>query len=287
MIESLQEHGVDPADLVPALMTTHTVKNPDYDPEAAKQRDIEEAEAAEREAVARKETEEEEARRAEEGDDGTQSESGEVVHDPAPPYAEVDPSPTTPPAVPPKTPEERRPSPPAAHGNSSLFSSSGNPFDDGDMSDMGGDIGSSSRDGDAPPPPPPKEDVGDIGSAFDDGGDIGRSSLDSPVPPEKAPQSPDVNKTPKLGSGETLGETLSPDVTKTPKAKGATASDAEGTPRGVHTQLPGDAKLPGDVQAVEPLKQGTEHMPSLPGVSTTMSTADENITLDIRWTVVS
>ncbi|EJT46431.1 integral membrane protein [Trichosporon asahii var. asahii CBS 2479] len=256
MIESLQEHGVDPADLVPALMTTHTVKNPDYDPEARRQRDIEEAEEAERQAVARKEAEEEEARKAEENHDDMRSESDDIAHDPAPPYAEVDPSPSTPPTVPPN-----------------LFSSSGNPFDDGDMGDMGdiGDIGGSP--GDAPPPPPPKEDAGDIG------GDIGRSSLDSPAPPEKAPPSPDVNKTPKLSSGEML----SPDLSKTPKSGGV--SD-EGTPRGVHTQLPGDAKLPGDVQAVEPLKQGTEHMPSLPGVSTTMSTADENITLDIRWTVL-
>ena len=38
MIESLGEHGVLPMDLVPALMTTHTVANPEYDPEAARQR---------------------------------------------------------------------------------------------------------------------------------------------------------------------------------------------------------------------------------------------------------
>ncbi|PBK93601.1 hypothetical protein ARMGADRAFT_1062984 [Armillaria gallica] len=37
MIESLGEHGVLPMDLVPALMTTHTVANPEYDPEAARQ----------------------------------------------------------------------------------------------------------------------------------------------------------------------------------------------------------------------------------------------------------
>ena len=38
MIESLAEHGVQPMDLVPALMTTHTVANPEYDPEVARQR---------------------------------------------------------------------------------------------------------------------------------------------------------------------------------------------------------------------------------------------------------
>ncbi|KAG7451899.1 DUF726-domain-containing protein [Guyanagaster necrorhizus] len=38
MIESLGEHGVLPMDLVPALMTTHTVANPEYDPDAARRR---------------------------------------------------------------------------------------------------------------------------------------------------------------------------------------------------------------------------------------------------------
>lgn len=41
MIESLGDHGVDPLDLVPALMTTHTVANPEYDPAAAHQKRIE------------------------------------------------------------------------------------------------------------------------------------------------------------------------------------------------------------------------------------------------------
>lgn len=36
MIESLAEHGVIADDLVPALMTTHTVANPEYDPEEAR-----------------------------------------------------------------------------------------------------------------------------------------------------------------------------------------------------------------------------------------------------------
>lgn len=35
MVENLAEHGVQPGDLIPALMTTHTVANPEYDPAAA------------------------------------------------------------------------------------------------------------------------------------------------------------------------------------------------------------------------------------------------------------
>ncbi|PFH48104.1 hypothetical protein AMATHDRAFT_76886 [Amanita thiersii Skay4041] len=42
MIESLAEHGVQAMDLVPALMTTHTVANPEYDPEEAKRQEMEE-----------------------------------------------------------------------------------------------------------------------------------------------------------------------------------------------------------------------------------------------------
>lgn len=38
MIENLAEHGVQAIDLVPSLMTTHTVANPEYDPEEARRR---------------------------------------------------------------------------------------------------------------------------------------------------------------------------------------------------------------------------------------------------------
>src|ERR1700761_5014757 len=39
MIENLALHGVVPQDLVPALMTTHTVANPEYDPVEAKRQE--------------------------------------------------------------------------------------------------------------------------------------------------------------------------------------------------------------------------------------------------------
>ncbi|KAF7307618.1 hypothetical protein MIND_00557000 [Mycena indigotica] len=38
MIESLSQHGVQAMDLVPALMTTHTVANPEYDPAEARRK---------------------------------------------------------------------------------------------------------------------------------------------------------------------------------------------------------------------------------------------------------
>ncbi|KAF5343452.1 hypothetical protein D9758_011825 [Tetrapyrgos nigripes] len=43
MIESLADHGVESMDLVPALMTTHTVANPEYDPAEGKKKADEDA----------------------------------------------------------------------------------------------------------------------------------------------------------------------------------------------------------------------------------------------------
>lgn len=39
MVESLADHGVLASDLVPALMATHTVANPEYDPEEARRKE--------------------------------------------------------------------------------------------------------------------------------------------------------------------------------------------------------------------------------------------------------
>ena len=47
MIESLGQHGIEAKDLVPPLMTTHTVANPEYDPaEARRQAELREEQAA-------------------------------------------------------------------------------------------------------------------------------------------------------------------------------------------------------------------------------------------------
>lgn len=50
MIESLALHGIEAKDLVPSLMTTHTVSNPEYDPAAAR-RLAEEKEASDLQAA--------------------------------------------------------------------------------------------------------------------------------------------------------------------------------------------------------------------------------------------
>ncbi|KAL0567305.1 hypothetical protein V5O48_014689 [Marasmius crinis-equi] len=90
MIESLGEHGVEAMDLVPSLMTTHTITNPEYDPaEARRKRQEDEIKAAEAEAAA-----------AEEADDITDSESisGQTI------VVEPSSSDTKSPSIPPPTP---------------------------------------------------------------------------------------------------------------------------------------------------------------------------------------
>ena len=65
MIESLAQHGVLPADLSPSLITTQTVDNPDFDPEAEKERDEEQDRERQEEEERRVEEEEKERIRKE------------------------------------------------------------------------------------------------------------------------------------------------------------------------------------------------------------------------------
>uniref|UniRef100_V5GTG5 DUF726-domain-containing protein n=1 Tax=Kalmanozyma brasiliensis (strain GHG001) TaxID=1365824 RepID=V5GTG5_KALBG len=57
MIESLAEHGVLPTDLAPSLITTRTIENPDFDPEALKERQEEEEEQQRQQDQARQNAE--------------------------------------------------------------------------------------------------------------------------------------------------------------------------------------------------------------------------------------
>ncbi len=85
MIESLAEHGVDPMDLVPSLMTTHTIKNPEYDPEEVKR----EALAEEMERVRIEEEDEREQEDKEKvGESEIPDEDGS--EHPPPPYTKME-----------------------------------------------------------------------------------------------------------------------------------------------------------------------------------------------------
>jgi hypothetical protein len=319
MIESLAEHGVDPADLVPALMTTHTVSNPDFDPKAKK-----EAEA--------------EAERAKQGieDDVSDTET----EAPPPPYLEKEEKSSQ--QTTSSTPV--RPEPlnlPTASSTLSFASSSSsshnqsppvsprrkpiNPFGDDDEDDMPilrskppnrsvleseshsqrsstshskgfNALGEEGEDDDG--------DIGQItspvksvsgpsyfGQMDEDDGDIGRSSSPEPRPP-KTTSPPTFVASP----------TQSPITASRPEQ----SSDPERTPRrSAHTPLPpeneGDIADPiaqamtevkttsADGADDKPAVEETFHnmtLPSLPGVSTNLTSADELVTLDIRWTVV-
>jgi hypothetical protein len=210
MIESLAEHGVLAADLVPALMTTHTVKNPEYDPTAA--------------GMIAEEEEPEEATSSVEDRIGDKHHSSSdpfgdsyVVEDviPPPPYSE-------------------------AHSIEKKGRTS-NPFGD--------------------------EDEGDIGAML---------SPKTPARNEKETVIP----VPDLEEGDiaaSLQDLAINNGTTTPKAQSAA----------LPPETPHKPTTAAEVVEMGLREEGPKHSEALPGVSTALSKTDENVTLDIRWTVVS
>jgi hypothetical protein len=281
MIESLAEHGVRAEDLVPALMTTHTVKNPEYDPKAAK-----EAEAGEGKQEDSGETDyrsEEEAPPPYEPSaiptistpsSSTSDTTGETTpktsitplpplgprHKPINPFGDDDDDDL--PAIPTST-SNRIQSPPTS--TSPQRKKSTNPFGSDDEDDGLPSFASSSR----RPLSPARPSVARIPSfdMEDDGGDIGR-----PASPVAVTESRTTTPTADVVSGLDHTE-------PSPEARDA---DPERTPTREHHKLPDDT-----AEVTEDSKEEPPSLPSLPGVSTSLTTADENVVLDIRWTVVS
>jgi len=247
MIESLGEHGVDPSDLVPALMATHTVKNPEFDPEAKKRADRE----AERIAT--------------EGDD----EVSDTETEAPPPYQPKDPSPLAPPSDSPKVTISPLPTPPTTKTI--------NPF--GDDEDEEPIPSSSSRQAKPNSIRLPSFDFDE------DDGDIGVSSPAKRTPAKESPPEDDediggalspVSATRNANSADPFDLTAS--TLKSPSESPST--DSIKTPRNDSTPLPDEKEEPTGTEVAPAL-------PALPGVSTTLTSADEVVTLDIRWTVVS
>lgn len=237
---------MDPSDLVPALMTTHTVKNPEYDPAARKRKDLDDEKA-----ITRSEELLEEAREAlpaYQRDD----------EKPAPTYSQPDgPDPETTPRRPIPSPILRKPP---------------NPFgddDDADIEDSIADATSSSSRSTSTLNRPTPSRLSSF-DAEDDDGDIGRAGSPSPLHTPLAEQPP-PSPSPSTSSLPTV--TLSEPL-----------HDPEKTP----SKGPSRILTPSDQteEAEEPEDIEEAALPSLPGVSTKMSTTDELITLDIRWTVV-
>ena len=252
MIESLGDHGVDPSDLVPALMTTHTVKNPEYDPVARKRKDLDEA-ARDQEDL----DSEGDAPPAYEVAQTPKAEEKVHMEDPIPSYSEPEATePMTTPRIPTISP---------------VTQTTVNPFGDEDEGILSS----------GPPPKPVSSRTTSTSrpgpsrlssfNADDDDGDIGRSVSPSAshmsLPEQRRPsKSPSTPPTPILIRTEPEH-----DPEKRPPQDHRVESP---TPE---KSLEEDFEMP-EEQAP---------LPSLPGVSTKMSTTDEVITLDIRWTVVS
>lgn len=253
MIEQLAEHGVTAEDLVPSLLTTYSIDNPEYDPEAelAAAEEAREAAAQEEEEALRREDEraaaalEREGRQAEENAKEEEVE-GERL----------------------RLEEEER-------GRAAT-----------EVTEIGRRE-SEAREGDLPPPlstplrsstrTPPKSPQSASKSpsthlprpiAMDewDEGDIG-AALDSPSQkPSLSLSSTQEPSTPKLGS------TAPEDEPPTPKAS---------------PLPPALSPSPESSPEEQDLDSFTTPLPStLPGVSTTLSAADKTITLDIRWTIL-
>jgi len=287
MIESLAEHGVMAEDLVPALMTTHTVKNPEYDPKAAKEAEEEES------------GQEEEEHRRDEQDapppyeprtglpdlpiTSTSEKAGETTprrsntplptlktrRKPINPFGEDSDEEEAPIMSKPTTASLRATSPLPSRSPQARKMST-NPFGSDDEEDGLPSFASSSRQPITSPKPPvrstPSFDM------EDDDGDIGR------------PASPEPKRENFAAEADSAVE-LDGEATKQEQ----TDSDAERTPTREHSRLPDEGESTGTL--VDDNKEEAEEeppsLPSLPGVSTSLTTADENVVLDIRWTVVS
>jgi len=296
MIESLAEHGVVAEDLVPALMTTHTVKNPEYDPKAAK-----EAEA---------EDESGQGEREDESGEGEREWDSHSEQDAPPPY---EPSPlpnlptestsvtektgeitprksTTPlPALDKSRPKSINPfgddsdedeapvTAKALHTKSTSPSrspqprrKSTNPFGSDDEEDGLPSFASSSRPSVVARKSTERMPSFDFG---DDEGDIGRPS--SPAPEDILKVASPRPRT------DSTAEEASEDWSREKDA------DPERTPTKEHPKLPDPEKSGPNGDDKEDDEEEPPSLPSLPGVSTSLTTADENVVLDIRWTVVS
>jgi len=248
MIESLAEHGVLAADLVPALMTTHTVRNPEYDPAAA--RTINEEPESDEEVVQDKIAMPRQSQDAPLPDQDPSIAKSPLALSGTDPFGDSEEA------------EEAPPPPYEAPKPSRRMSKKKNvnPFgDDSDLDD--GDIsGTPSRPkkdvtaagGRSEPAYPPIEE-GDIANTLEDLV-LGKSGPDEP-PSARSEQE-------QKSIAEERAAPMPPENTAKP------TNAAEVVQRGIR-------------------EEGPKQSEALPGVSTALSKTDENVTLDIRWTVVS
>lgn len=230
MIESLAEHGVLATDLAPSLITTQTIDNPDFDPEALREKQEEEEE----EKLEKQRKEEEEKLGKE------RQESAKAM---------------------------------AASARSESTEQAAEQEEEEDE-DADGELGAGLRrptkapkDHENIPPPPYSRTDGPADDQESDIGAQGQSASLSSRPTSIASASTvvaDPNTASQLSNAvDAIDGT-------------ATVADADVGPGSVTTTL-GLTKEP---QAVEPPPG------ALDGVTTSISSADKTITLDLRWTIL-
>jgi hypothetical protein len=247
MIESLAEHGVLAGDLTPSLMATHTIANPEYDPLEAARVERERAEEEAMEEAARQAEEDRQAEEARSAAEALRVEINGGEEEGGNPFETASPTPNP---VRRKLPSVNPDPSDLAFGQmeSPRRSMSPLPASDGPPA--------------SPPPPPPysrrsvsapkvnpfrEDDEGE------EGGDIGRFDSDEE----------ELRSTPKRAATDLSAPESEEKEVDAPKIVGTT------------TDLDG------------PLRKEDENAtPLLPGVSTTVTAADEDITLDIRWTIL-
>lgn len=306
MIEQLAEHGVTAEDLVPSLVTTHTVPNPEYDPDATAE-DLDEPSSIPPPADAPDSIPStSEPTPADSVDDVTRTAEEEPSQ--SSPEERIEKEAAAVAAAAKVEKEERREflelekgrvlrevekiekrsSLPASPKGLSLPSSprraTSNPFGQ-EMEDA---VAPTLRP--AAVVQPPSTRISDPFDDFDDGGDIG-GALDGPTTP-KAPRlafstsPPRTPTTPTTLSPTTLSPTtFSPVQSPPPAIRPELESEPESVPLPSSPTSP--ALLPPSSPSTHQPENFLSPLPStLPGVSKTLTAADKTITLDIRWTIL-
>ncbi|GAA5939719.1 uncharacterized protein JCM15063_005268 [Sporobolomyces koalae] len=250
MIEQLAEHGVTAEDLTPSLVATHTVDNPDYDPEAeemAAQRAVEgditlEVQQTPKPKTSTKRSTRDRLHPETETHQALESSLEDLALGQEPEEGDVDLG-----YVKREVKKiERR-------------TSEANSYDS-----ISSPLRSPSRSPSTPASPNPSRSHRSSGGFDDDdGGDIG-SALDEPPTPRITSNGlPPANDYVSY-SEPPSAEDLTPDEPSTPRAHSPDSSSEFTTPDGFLAPLPS----------------------SLPGVSKTLTAADKTVTLDIRWTIL-
>lgn len=257
MIESLAEHGVLATDLAPSLITTQTIDNPDFDPEALKERQQEEQQLQEQH-----QREQNLSENLSSSPTNTTSAQSEIAKS-----SESEPGPNS--------DDQQKPSV---------------DYDEEDKGeeDSDGDLGASrSRLSRSPPKDGAKSHAINPkhASIDNEGFDIGMQLDDTTKVQQKADDPTDTATSPSASPHQ---DSAAPPIIADPNTASQllnaidsvggtpTLPDVEAGPGTVTTTL-GLTKEP---QALEPPPG------ALDGVTTSISSADATITLDLRWTVL-